>query len=689
MFCGVTGTMSLTEWDEEVEAQRGLLSHYYQVYRREEAAALLPNTLYEKLCVAIPKSLRIPVPGPIKSRLSETLSASLMMVGASEAFSLAVYAFTLLLMLSLVALNSLPKSSLMDMAGFSLPILAALTILFYPWLKRRSIRMGILGQSPLAILYLVISLKVSPSLENAVAFAARSVPDPIGKEFKRLIWEVQLRHELDMQSALVKYSLRVKPWAPGYSEAIYLVANSVNEPTDDLRIRSLEKAMSISLGSTKTVMEGFARGLSMPVALSNALGVMLPLLGLILAPVASVFINSSISTSLVVIYDIMLPVVLGGFVVLILSGRPGGMSKINVDQHPGVPKKGHYRIKVDHKVMDIPLMTIALAIFLSIAMVTIFQALATGGTIFSPTVTQGITASGSLSTLPLVLAIGVAAGFYLYASSAKRVEVRSDVKEMEKEFASSLFQLGNMLDQGQPLEQAFKETAEGLKGTKSAEFFNQAVYNISNFGMPLKSAVFDEKVGAIRLFPSTLVRDVMAIVVESSEESPRVAAATAMSISSYLKNIYDVQEKIEDTLSDSISSMQFQAMFLVPLVSGVVVGLSQLVTTILLKIGEQVSSLFAGGTLSGGMPGLGGSGGLFAGVPMQASFIQLVVGFYTVILLGLLGYFVGGLEHGTGDEIGIYMSTGRALVIGSLIYAIVTFLIVSIFGALGQTVFAG
>lgn len=676
----------MADWDEEVETQRRLLSHYYQVYKREEAAALLPSTFYEKLCLAIPKELRMPVPGSIKGYLVGNLRESMMIVGAGEAFSLAVYSLLVFLVVSLFALSVLPKSDLLSIAGFSLPALAFASLMTYPWLKRRMTRMQVLGQSPLAVLYLVISLKVSPSLESAVAFSARSVPDPIGREFKRLMWEVQLRSELDMQTALLEYSSRVKQWAPGYSEALYLVANSVNEPTDALRVRSLEKAMSVALGSTKTSMEGFARGLSMPVALSNALGVMLPILGLILAPVASVFISSSIPTSLVVIYNILLPLVLAGAILVILSGRPGGMSKIDVERHPGVPKKGCYRIRVDSRIIDIPLATVAVAIFLSISMVTFFLALSSGGRIFYPTVTKGMDASGALSTLPLVLAAGLASGIYLYASSVKRAQVRSDVREMEREFASSLFQLGNVLDQGKPMEEAFRETAEGLKGTKSAEFFSQAVYNISNFGMPLKSAVFDEKVGAIRLFPSSLVRDVMEIVAESSEESPRVAAATATSISSYLKNLYDVQEKIEDTLSDSISSMQFQAMFLVPLVSGVVVGLSQLVTTILLKIGEQMAGLFAGGVsgFPGGAPSLFGGG-----APIQSSFLQLVVGSYTIILLGILGYFTGGLEHGTWDEIGMYLSMGRSLVIGSIMYALVTVLIVSIFGALGSTVFAG
>lgn len=74
---------------------------------------------------------------------------------------------------------------------------------------------------------------------------------------------------------------------------------------------------------------------------------------------------------------------------------------------------------------------------------------------------------------------------------------------------------------------------------------------------------------------------------------------------------------------------------------------------------------------------------------MQGSFLQVVVGFYTLTLLALLGYFVGGLQNGIEDRIGIQLSMGRSLALGTVIYIAVATVVVLVFGGMGTMVTSG
>jgi len=666
-------------------------NHYYDVYSKEEVE--IPLTWYGKFAISIPESIQIPSIKFIDEKMGPVLEECELMLTPSHVISLAVYAFLASMILALVSLNFLPHSSITTMTCVSLPFIFLGTILAYPWLERKTFRMTVLGEGPLAILYLVLALRVSPSLEAAMAYAARTVPDPIGKEFKILLWRVELRKELDMQAALFNYSRRVKSWAPGYSDAIYLVGDSVNEPSNALRNRTLEKAINSALENTRSTMDSFARKLSMPVAITNAMGVLLPVLGLILAPIASIFVSKGQATAtvLLVVYDVFLPVTLLLLIWAILRGRPGGMSDIDVEEYPGLVKWGRARVKIlGSSPTEFPMNVACVFLLLLISSPTIAEAWKTHGSILLPSIPGGTSASvgaaSGLVSLPIIVALGIAAGVYLYGVSVERINVRRQVKEMEREFAASLFQLGNILDQGKPLEEAFMQAAVELKGTRSASFFATTAYNIEYVGLPVDQAIFHPSYGAIHLFPSSLIKNILRVVIRSAEEGPAVAATTAMSSSVYITNLNNLQEKIEDILSDSITSLKFQAMILVPLVAGVVVGLSQLINSIVLQIGSMISTIFQGSAVE-----------QYTGAFVQqminvkgivnTPFLQLVVGFYTVFLIGLLGYFVGSLEFGNKDRIGIYLSMGKCLFIGTILYAFVAASISLVFGAVGFSLF--
>jgi hypothetical protein len=76
----------------------------------------------------------------------------------------------------------------------------------------------------------------------------------------------------------------------------------------------------------------------------------------------------------------------------------------------------------------------------------------------------------------------------------------------------------------------------------------------------------------------------MKVLVESSKKGLKIAALSLMSISEYIKNINKITVRLKDLLAEVTSDMKSNMTFLAPLLSGVVVGLSAMITSILGKL---------------------------------------------------------------------------------------------------------
>lgn len=657
-------------------------TYYYSLYKKDKTKTY--ESLYEKLISKIPDDFKPESGMGLEKYLDGPIEDSRLDVTAADVVAASIYMFLFVMIFSMTLIFLVPGQTIVTLIAIAMPLMLTSSVLAYPILAAKMRKMAIIGQAPLAILYLVISLRVTPSLESAVAFAAKNMPNPIGKEFRQMLWGIELRTQTTIENTLYEYSKSIKSWAPGFSDGLYLVASSVNEPTERLRIETLEKAIALTLESSENIMESFARGLDMPVMAVNALAILLPVMGLILAPVMSIFTGgTNLGIPLVIAYDIFLPMVVLIMILVILSGRPGSFSKINFNLAHEVPKWGTYNFKDENgKIIPIPLLPVSLLIFLVFASVNIYLGLWTNWQIFMPIINTGVGAS-ALSTAPIIMGSGMALGLYSFLNATERVKIRNKVRELEREFASALYQFGNVLDQGEPIENAMRTTATNTEGTESSKFFAETVRNIQEFGLPLEMAMFDPTYGSIKYFPSNLVQNIMHVIVESADRGPKAASMTAMSISKYLQNLQTVQNKIEDLLSESITSMRFQGLFLIPMVSGVVVGMSQLITSIITSIAKQIGTIFSsGGVASTGMM----MGGILniEGI-IQPSFLQLVVGIFGQAMFILMGLFIGGLEGGPEDSPSIMQNIGMLLIVGTFFYIMTTAVVSLIFGAVGAT----
>jgi hypothetical protein len=203
----------------------------------------------------------------------------------------------------------------------------------------------------------------------------------------------------------------------------------------------------------------------------------------------------------------------------------------------------------------------------------------------------------------LIFGMFLPLGFALYFSfvflskTKELIKYRNDTLDLEREFNSSLFQLGNRLGNGVPPELVFGRVAESTEGLKTNDFFKRVNYNIAQMGMSVEGAIFDKSRGAIAYYPSELIATSMRILIESSKKGLNVAATSLMSISEYVKNMSKITDRLKDLLASIVSDMKSNMVFLAPLLSGVVVGLSVMIVQILNKL--SLTGLAQGSALGG------------------------------------------------------------------------------------------
>jgi hypothetical protein len=123
-----------------------------------------------------------------------------------------------------------------------------------------------------------------------------------------------------------------------------------------------------------------------------------------------------------------------------------------------------------------------------------------------------------------------------------------------------------------------------------------------------------------------------------------------MSISEYVKNIKKVDARLNDLLADIISDMKSNMTFLAPLLSGIIVGLSGMITLILGNLENLMGSLGSGGELTSGFGNLSDIMSMFQLETMIPTYwIQVVVGIYLIQVVFILTSTLVTIKAGKDD----------------------------------------
>ena len=691
----------------------------YQTFKIEMFSKTLGR--YEKLCNFFEKILNVDADNKTKPKIEKELYESHLNCTTKGvmSFSIGTSIFILLLGVLVYLFNSTFGVGiiLIGVAGYFITQ-------SFPSLISKKIKSQSQDQIILSVFYIVAFMRFSSNFERAIHFAANYLPNPLALDFKRVLWEIQNSKYPNIKKALDKYLEKYREDNLEFLESIYLIESSLFESDEFRRISLLDKALDLILQSNYEKMIHFSQLLREKISTFNMIGVVLPILGLIILPLAASMSNpKSVFQVIFLLYDILIPLAVFYFAYLITISKPSSFNSIDVKK---VDKKIDYEIKITKDVMvKVPLKVFCIFVFILMFSIGIspilihtifpfeegsyscqntfeeeinsvllnayeevpaFQNLQVYKTI-SPDGAESY-CYGPYGLIPAILSlfiplsIAFSYGFYLKYKYSFLIHLRDDTKKLEQQFSSALFQLGNMINEGISSELAFGRVASTMKNTAAGDFFSKIDTNIKFLGLNVESAIFDKEKGAINNYPSELVLSSMKIFVRAQTKGPEVLAKTLIDLSKYLTQIHMGQERMKDLISESVGSMKSLASFLAPLISSVVVSIVYLITFILQELSKTTDSLAKSqedieasqieidGILSDSIP---------------TFFFQATVGTYIAILIMLLIYIVNNLENGD-DEINRKYETGNRLISGMMKYSAICFIAMVGFGIIGGKV---
>lgn len=674
--------------EAEILTEKNL--EYSKEYRQFKEEAMPALTRFERLCKNIGSMIKIRVKKSEEERINKNLQTAHLDITASDVMAFSAIILILGLFVSVIILIGIYLSTQsFSFIAFFLLFFTSLFLFYFavtaPDRIAESWRLKAGSQMVPAILYVVVYMRHTSNLERAVKFASEHLQPPLALDFKKIFWDVEVGRYSTLKESLDAYLETWRGYSTEFIEAFHLIESSLYEPSETSRTATLEKALDVILNGVYERMLRFTHDVKTPLTNLYMLGIVLPTLALALLPLASTLLQGAIKWHhVMILFNLIIPFFVFYLTSGVLSKRPGGYGETELlEQNPD------YYIYASNQPYLIALFVLLPMLFIGF-LPLLFQytplpeilglekdfTIALFGNIkfFDFKQAAGATTGPfgiGAALLSLLIPLGIAL-FFSTAYSLKTsqlVKTRIETKELEQEFASSLFQLGNRLGDGVPAEIAFGRVAESVRGTKTESFFKTVNANIHQAGMSLENAIFSQRRGAIIYYPSELVKTSMQIMMEAVKKGLQVAARALMSISQYIKNINKINERLQDLLADIVSDMRSNMTFLAPVLAGIVTGLAVMITTILSKLELMLS-----------MQGTEGMAGIETASQLTSMFnvttmippyfLQVIVGIYIIEIIFILTGTLVRVESGV-DTLSEKAQIAKNLKIGVILYTLV------------------
>jgi hypothetical protein len=636
--------------------------NYSQSYTTFKGEIKREYTGYEKLCHSLGNFIKAKPSKKDEEIFRKSIDAAHLDIEPWHASSVAISSFIFVFLMGLfisvgVALVKESISAFPFLFFFLVLIVSVFLFYFmskFPERLANRWRLKASSQMVPAILYIVVYMRHTPNLEKAIQFASEHLQYPLSLDFRKIFYNVEVGKFSTIKESLDHYLESWRGYSNEFIESFHLIESSLFEPEEARRISILEKSLQVVLDGVYEKMLKFTHSVRSPLTNVYMLGVVLPTLGLALIPLASAMVGGMINfVHIFVFFNLIIPFLVFYLTDQVLSLRPGGHGQSTLlENNPLYPKYKSNKPYVKSFFLVLPLLILGL-------MPLIFQftpfpelvglekdftfnqiglGFLGGEEMFFGFIQDAGKIKGPFGMGSLLLGLLFPLGISIFFSRSYREKTkdlileRNKTEDLEREFNNSLFQLGNRLGNGVPPELVFGRVAESSQGLQTGDFFNRVNYNIRRMGMSLDAAIFDKNRGAMKYYPSDLISTSMRVLIESSKKGLKIAAVSLMSISEYVKNINKVTVRLKDLLAEIIGDMKSNMTFLAPLLSGIVVGLAAMITSILGKL--DLAGLESGEGLGGTLDTLQG---LFAQADMiPPYFLQIAVGIYLIQIIFIL-----------------------------------------------------
>jgi len=679
-----------------IGVKSGNYSQEYTKFKEEMAPEI---SRYERWCKSLGSVVRLNVAEKDSKEIGRQLDIAHIDLEAWQPLTLAVMSFLgvffmgLLISVAIVFIKG--SFAAFPFLFFILSIVFSVFVFYYmkayPARLANKWRLKASSQMVPAILYVVVYMRHTSNLERAIAFASEHLQFPLALDFKKVFYNVQIGKFSTIKESLDDYLETWRDYSIEFIEAFHLIESSLFEPDNARRIVTLEKSLKVVLDGVYDKMLKFTHTVKSPLTNVYMLGVVLPTLGLALLPLATAMLGGFLTwIHIFILFNLIVPFFVFYLTDKILFLRPGGYGETSLlERNPLYYKYKSKTPYVTAFLVTLPLFILGLLPFifqytpipgiLGLQRDYTFSQLGLGFFGDSKIFDFASTATGFTGPfgvgaliLSMLIPLGIAL-FFSISFNARTKELiveRERTGQLENEFNNSLFQLGNRIGNGVPPEIAFGKIAESSKGLMTADFFSRVNYNIRQLGMSVEKAIFDRNKGAIIFYPSDLIATSMRILIESAKKGLNVAAISLMSISEYVKNIHKITSRLKDMLAEVVSDMKSNMSFLAPLLSGVVVGLAAMITSILSKL--NISDIQSQG--ASGLGNLGTLLGIFEVTKMiPPYFLQIIIGIYLIEIIFILTRALVTIDSGE-DKLEATNKTGKNLSRGIWLYFITSLL---------------
>ena len=709
----------LAKYSQKIESEIGdssktnvsEISQEYLNFKKD----MLPNfSRYEKWVKSLGRVIKIKVSPKDENKISQQLEAAHLDLEPSEVIGFAIVSFIVLFFLGVLITISLWLIEGSSLANFPIFFLFLVLLVcmflfyyFYTMPERLAVRWRLRASSQMvpAVLYTVIYMKHTSNLERAISFVAQHVEPPLALDFKKILWDVETGRFSSIKDSLDNYLDFWKNSNIEFVESFHLIESSLYESNETRRIQILERALKVILDGVYERMLKYAHSIKAPLTNIYMLGIVLPTLGLALLPLASTLLSGAIkSYHIYVFFNLLVPFFVFYLVSQVMLKRPGGYG--NVDLLEKNPYYYEYKSRRPYLIAGLivlPFLIVGLLPLIfgytpvsewfnlqkdyNLPSYLNFLGTSVFNFIDTPDGKRGPFGNFSL-LLGLLVPFSISLFFVIAFSMKTRnlINARNETQDLEKEFNSSLFNLGNRLGDGIPAEIAFAKVAESMRGQKTYDFFNIVNVNVRSMGMSLETAIFDSRRGALVYYPSNLIATSMRILIESVKKGLQVAAQSLMSISDYVSNINKINERLRDLLAEVVSDMRSNMNFLAPLLAGIVVGLSAMITGILNKL-KVLTDLGTADTT--GLGNLANITRLFNVESMIPPYhMQIAIGIYIIEIIFILTSALVTIDSAE-DKLKKTYEISRSLMKGGSLYLIMAFIAITTLSLLSSIALRG
>ncbi len=690
--------------EQEISTEKVETGSFSREFMQFKADMMPALSRYEGWCKGLGNLISLKLAKKDEEKIQKQLDIAHLDVTPSQALTLAIMG--LLVTFFAGVLISVAIFLITDKFPFLflfLVLIASMFLFYYfysmPARLANSWRLKASSQMVPCVLYIVAYMKHTSNLERAISFASQHLQVPLALDFKKIFWDVETGKYSNVKDSLDSYLETWRDYSIEFIEAFHLIESSLYESSEERRIATLERALQTILDGVYEKMLKYTHDIRSPLTNLYMLGIVLPTLGLALLPLASTLLGGMITWYHVfLLFNLIIPFFVFYMTNEIMLKRPGGYGETEVLELS--PLYAQYKSKKPYLIaflICLPLLIIGFLPFIfQIDALTYnvnnlddgqawlglnsdykFSEIGLGffgdNYIFDFKKQPGGGVVGPFGLLAVVFSLFIPLAIALFFAISYKLKTRELIKtrdaskQLEKEFAGSLFQLGNRLGDGMPAEIAFARIAESSRGLVTENFFKTVNINIQSMGMSLEQAIFNPRRGAITYYPSALISISMKILIESVKKGLQIAARGLMSISEYVKNIHKINERLRDLLAEVSSDMKSNMTFLAPLLAGIVVGLGSMIVFILNKLKDIA---LGSGEEATGIANLSGVLKIFdINTMIPPYFLQLAIGIYVIEIVFILTSTLVTVDSGE-DKLKKTHETGNNLLAAGMLYLI-------------------